>query len=161
MSEEDVENQNHEASKNVRQSDSVTTPETPVKRKRGRPRKSEVQARINRGKVGRPKGDATILNEYKARMLASPNSRKVLDKVFAVALDDNHKHQAVCMKLVMDRIAPVGAFEQDLRNAKGAGGIQINITGIGGGVSIDGQSTGGSSGADVEAVDGDWEPVDA
>lgn len=151
MSEEDVENQSP--------SDSVPTPETPVKRKRGRPRKSEVQSKIQRGQVGRPKGDAAILNEYKARMLASPQSRKVLDKVFKVALDDDHKHQAVCMKLVMDRIAPVGAFEQDVRNAKGAGGIQINITGIGGGVSIDGQSTGGSSGADIEAVEGDWEPI--
>ena len=48
------------------------------KRGRGRPRKSEVAAVKpgNKGQVGRPKGDAAIINEYKARMLASPKSRK-------------------------------------------------------------------------------------
>jgi hypothetical protein len=50
------------------------------KRGRGRPRKSEVAAVKpgNKGKVGRPKGDAAIINEYKARMLASPKSKKSL-----------------------------------------------------------------------------------
>ena len=51
------------------------------KRGRGRPPKSEVAAVKpgNKGKVGRPKGDAAIINDYKARMLASPKSRKVMD----------------------------------------------------------------------------------
>ena len=49
------------------------------KRKRGRPKKSEIKAKKqgNRGPVGRPKGDAAIINEYKARMLASPKSKLV------------------------------------------------------------------------------------
>ena len=53
------------------------------KRGRGRPRKSEVAAVKpgNKGVVGRPKGDAAIINEYKARMLASPKSRKVLETI--------------------------------------------------------------------------------
>ncbi len=48
------------------------------KRGRGRPRKSEIAAVKpgNKGQVGRPKGDAAIINEYKARMLASPKSKK-------------------------------------------------------------------------------------
>ena len=48
--------------------------ETPKKRGRGRPRKGEIVEKTagTRGKVGRPKGDASIINEYKARMLASP-----------------------------------------------------------------------------------------
>ena len=61
------------------------------KRGRGRPRKSEVAAVKpgNKGVVGRPKGDAAIINEYKARMLASPKSRKVLETIFDAALDDD------------------------------------------------------------------------
>ena len=63
---------------------------------RGRPKKKEVEAvkKGNRRAVGRPKGDAGIMNEYKARMLASPKSRKVLDAIFSAALDDDHKNQA-------------------------------------------------------------------
>ena len=48
-------------------------------KKLGRPRKDEIRSkkRNHRGQLGRPKGDAAIINEYKARMLASPKSHKV------------------------------------------------------------------------------------
>ena len=103
------------------------------KRGRGRPRKSEVAAVKpgNKGVVGRPKGDAAIINEYKARMLASPKSRKVLETIFDAALDDDHKNQAAAWKLVMDRILPVGAFEKDVVKDSGRNAIQINISGVG------------------------------
>ena len=103
------------------------------KRGRGRPRKSEVAAVKpgNKGQVGRPKGDAAIINEYKARMLASPKSRKVLETIFDAALDDDHKNQAAAWKLVMDRILPVGAFEKDVVKDSGRNAIQINISGVG------------------------------
>jgi len=103
------------------------------KRGRGRPRKSEVAAVKpgNKGVVGRPKGDAAIINEYKARMLASPKSRKVLETIFDAALDDDHKNQAAAWKLVMDRILPVAAFEKDVVKDGGRNAIQINISGVG------------------------------
>ena len=44
-----------------------------VNKRVGRPKKSAV-AKVTKGKrnsVGRPKGDASIINDYKARMLAS------------------------------------------------------------------------------------------
>ena len=76
----------------------------------GRPSKRELAANSKggRNKVGRPKGDAAIINEYKARMLASPRSKKV-----------------------MDRILPVAAFEKDIVKDAGRSAIQINITGVG------------------------------
>jgi len=103
------------------------------KRKRGRPKKSEVQAKTagSRGKVGRPKGDASIINEYKARMLASPKSELVLQTIFDAATNDDHKNQAAAWKLIMDRILPVGAFEKDVIKDAGRSSIQINITGVG------------------------------
>ena len=104
------------------------------KRKRGRPKKSELKAKTagSRGKVGRPKGDASIINEYKARMLASPKSELVLQTIFDAALDNDHKNQAAAWKLVMDRILPVGAFEKEVTKDGSRSAIQINITGVGG-----------------------------
>ena len=109
--------------------------DAPVKRGRGRPKKTEIiENKKGNGKnpVGRPKGDAAIINEYKARMLASPKSRKVLDAIFDAALDNEHKNQAAAWKLVMDRILPTSAFEQELSKGASRNAIQINITGVGG-----------------------------
>ena len=108
--------------------------EAPKKRGRGRPRKGEIIEKTagSRGKVGRPKGDASIINEYKARMLASPKSARVLETIFEAALDHEHKNQAAAWKLVMDRILPVGAFEKEVTKDGNRSAIQINITGVGG-----------------------------
>ena len=102
-------------------------------RGRGRPKKAEVAAvkKGNRAVRGRPKGDAAIMNEYKARMIASPKSAKVLEAIFNAALDDDHKNQAAAWKLVMDRIAPTALFEKDVVKDGGRSAIQINITGVG------------------------------
>ena len=114
------------------------------KRPRGRPKKKEIKDKTagSRGKVGRPKGDATIINEYKARMLASPKSVKVLETIFEAALDNDHKNQAAAWKLVMDRILPVGAFEKEVIKDNGRSAIQINITGVGSTTISDGGENG-------------------
>lgn len=103
--------------------------EATVAKRRGRPPKSTLKK--PKGIIGRPKGDATIINEYKARMLASPKSAKVLDAIFDAALDNEHKNQASAWKLVMDRVAPVAAFEKEIIKGGGKSSIQINITGVG------------------------------
>ena len=109
-------------------------PPKETKRKIGRPRKTTLSSN-KKGKgsgnpVGRPKGDAAVINEYKARMLSSPKSRKVLDAIFDAALDNEHKNQAAAWKLVMDRILPTSAFEQELTKGAQRNAIQINITGV-------------------------------
>jgi len=102
-------------------------------RKRGRPKKSLVESKKdgNRGQRGRPPGDASIINEYKARMLASPKSQKVLDSIMDAALNDEHKNQAAAWKLLMDRMLPVSYFEKD-KNNTGRSAVSITITGVGG-----------------------------
>jgi hypothetical protein len=99
----------------------------------GRPKRSSVSSKTkgNRKSVGRPKGDAAIINEYKARMLNSPRSRAVMDAIFDAALDPEHKNQSAAWKLVMDRILPVAAFEKDIVKDGGRSAIQINISGVG------------------------------
>jgi len=99
-------------------------------KKIGRPRKQDVALKAKPGKVGRPKGDATIINEYKARMLASPKSKKVLDSILDAALNDDHKNQAAAWKLLMDRMLPISYFEKDKEHG-GRPAVSITISGIG------------------------------
>ena len=126
------------------------------KKKRGRPKKESVLAKKagNRGKVGRPKGDAAIMNEYKARMLASPKSAKVLESIFDAALNDEHKSQAAAWKLIVDRIMPVGMFEKDVLQSGGKNSIQINITGVCGATVVGESDTSEGDIIDGEIVDG-------
>lgn len=101
----------------------------PTGNKKGRPKKSDLAEIKENRSVGRPKGDAAIINEYKLRMLNSPKSAKVLEAIYDAALNDEHKNQAAAWKLIVDRIIPVSAFE----TAKAGGGtpqISINITGL-------------------------------
>ena len=103
----------------------------PSGNKKGRPKKTDIETvkTGNRGKVGRPAGDAAIINEYKARMLASPKSAKVLETILNAALNDEHPHQAAAWKLVADRIVPVSAFDQS-KNSGSTPQISINISGL-------------------------------
>ena len=125
----------------------------PVVKKKGRPKKKDVVSKTtgNRNKVGRPKGDASIINDYKARMLASPKSRKVLDSILSAALDDDHKNQAAAWKLCMDRLLPVSYFEKD-KATGGKSAINISITGVGGETTI-------NSGNEQEPIEGDYTDV--
>jgi len=107
------------------------TLENPPKRGRGRPKKSEIAA-AKKNPVGRPRSDNTIINEYKARMLASPKSRQVLEAIYSAALDDEHKNQAAAWKLLMDRVLPLSYFEKDKDPSSGRPTVSISITGFSG-----------------------------
>ena len=119
----------------------------------GRPKKTDIVSKTNgkRKALGRPKGDAATINEYKARMLASPKSRKVLDSILSAALDDDHKNQAAAWKLCMDRLLPVSYFEKDKVNG-GKSAINISITGVGGETTV-------ISGGEEEPIEGDYTDV--
>ena len=101
----------------------------PSGNKVGRPKKSELTEIKESRSVGRPKGEAAIINEYKLRMLNSPKSAKVLEAIYDAALNDEHKNQAAAWKLIVDRIVPVSSFEA-AKQGGGAPQISINITGL-------------------------------
>ena len=109
---------------------------TPQTKKRGRPSKASlVEAR--KQPVGRPKGDANAIEEFKARLMNSPKSRKVLDAILDAALDDEHKNQAAAWKLLVDRMLPMSYFDKDkMGNTRPS--VNITITGVGESVSIAG-----------------------
>ncbi len=96
---------------------------------KGRPPKTALKEMKESRSVGRPKGTAAIINEYRDRMLLSPKSSKVLEKIFDAALNDEHPHQAAAWKLVVDRVVPVSAFDQAKQNGS-MPQISINISGL-------------------------------
>jgi hypothetical protein len=111
---------------------SVPVPVEEPKAKRGRPRKTEIEAKKkgNRGVRGRPPGDAARINEFKARLLATSGD-KVINKIIDIALDDEHQGQMAALKMCMDRVLPVSYFEKD-KTTGGKSSVSITITGVGG-----------------------------
>jgi hypothetical protein len=108
--------------------------ESPVvlakKRGKGRPPKSDIEAvkNKNKGKLGRPAGDASRIQEFKARLLATGGNR-IIDKMVSIAMTDGHPGQMAAIKLAVDRLLPISLFEE----AKQGGGIpqiSINIQGL-------------------------------
>ena len=105
-------------------------------------------------KVGRPtkkalastkdmtkREQSAALREYRQRLLLNPKSPKLIEKLFDTAFDDDHKNQAVAMKLLADRLMPLAGFTAD---GKQQASVNINITGLGAdtsdtGVVIDGE----------------------
>ena len=124
-------------------------PKPPAK-KRGRPRKADVEAKKkgNRGKVGRPAGDAARINEFKARLLATSGD-KVISKIVDIALDDEHNGQMAALKMCMDRVLPLSYFDKD-KAGGGKSAVSITITGVGGDTTVTGSS------ADDDAIDGEY-----
>ena len=116
----------------------------PPAKRIGRPTKKALAAAKNKGKVGRPAGDAAIMNEMKARLIASPKSKKVLDSILNAALDDEHKNQSAAWKLLMDRMLPVSMFEKGGGSSRPS--VNITISGVGGNTTIS------EDNADIEDV---------
>lgn len=107
----------------------LSSPSLPLSStKRGRPRKSDIEAKKNRGKVGRPAGDAARIAEFKARLLATSGDR-VIEKVIQIAQNDDHPGQMAALKMCIDRILPLSLFEKDVKGGNRA--VTINIMGVG------------------------------
>ena len=100
----------------------------PVKKKRGRPRKTDIEAKKSRGVVGRPPGEAARIKEFYARLLTT-SGETVINTVLKKALDDTDKDQIACLKMCMDRMLPVSYFEKDKDARRGNVSIQISMVG--------------------------------
>lgn len=92
--------------------------------KRGRPSKAALQSTKELSK----RQQAAALKDFRARLLLNPKSPALIEKMFEIAFDDEHKQQAVAMKLLADRLMPVAGFTSD---GKQQAQVSINISGIG------------------------------
>jgi hypothetical protein len=116
--------------------------------KRGRPSKAALQSTKDLSK----RQQAAALKDFRARLLLNPKSPALIEKMFEIAFDDEHKQQAVAMKLLADRLMPVAGFTSD---GKQQAQVSINISGIGvpsGAVTVE-------NGAD-DTEDGEYEELD-
>ena len=121
--------------------------------KRGRPSKQDLASTKELSR----REQSAALKEFRSRLLLNPKSPKLIEKLFETAFDDEHKQQAVAMKLLADRLLPVAGFTHD---GKQQATVQVNITGIGAsGVTVNGTS--GNEGRDSETIeDAEWESVE-
>jgi hypothetical protein len=103
----------------------------PKIRGKGRPPKADLVAIKNRtkGKIGRPVGAAGRIEEFKQRLLATGGTR-ILDKMIAIALDDEHPGQMAAIKMSIDRMLPMSTFEA-AKNGGSMPSISINISSLG------------------------------
>lgn len=97
-------------------------------KKRGRPRKADIEAKKSRGVVGRPPGEASRIKEFYARLL-STSGEKVIETVIRKALDDGDKDQVACLKMCVDRLLPISHFEKQSTGRSNAIQVQIVTTG--------------------------------
>ncbi len=104
------------------------TDNVPKKRGRGRPRKSEVEAKKKRGVVGRPPGEASRIKEFHARLLAT-SGETVINTIISKALDNDDKDQVACLKMCIDRVLPMSYFDKGKDAGRGSVNIQISMVG--------------------------------
>ena len=104
------------------------TDNVPKKRGRGRPKKTEVEAKKKRNVVGRPPGEAARIKEFHARLLAT-SGETVINTIIKKALDDEDKDQVACLKMCIDRVLPMSYFEKGKDAGRGSVNIQISMVG--------------------------------
>ena len=97
-------------------------------KKRGRPKKADIESKKNRGVVGRPPGEAARIKEFYARLL-STSGEKVIETVLRKAMDDEDKDQVACLKMCIDRLLPLSYFEKQSTGRSNAIQVQIVTTG--------------------------------
>ena len=110
-----------------------------LKRGRGRPKgsvKMTIQRFADNPPAVLPKTDHQRLKELKELMIRS-GGKDVAQKVIEIALNDDHPHQLVALKMCLDRTLPVSMFEKD-KSQRSA--VTINITGLGEPTVIDTQA---------------------
>jgi len=101
-----------------------------LKRGRGRPKgsvKMTIQRFADNPPLVLPKTDHQRLKELKELMIRS-GGKDVAQKVIEIALNDDHPHQLVALKMCLDRTLPISMFEKD-KSQRSA--VTINITGLG------------------------------
>ena len=101
-----------------------------LKRGRGRPKgsvKMTIQRFADNPPMVLPKTDHQRLKELKELMIRS-GGKDVAQKVIEIALNDEHPHQLVALKMCLDRTLPVSMFEKD-KSQRSA--VSITITGLG------------------------------
>jgi hypothetical protein len=118
----------------TKQQDNKGSPTAPVPPKpparKGRPPKAAIAAKKPGGRValGRPPGEASRLQEFKARLLGT-TGEKIIATLIRKAMDDEDKDQFAALKFCAERILPMSAFDA-AKNSNSTPQVTINISGL-------------------------------
>ena len=67
------------------------------------------------------------LHELKAQFLSNAKLKPLVEKLFDVAMDDNHPGQMQAMKVITDKILPTQSFSSE---SKKSSAVNITISGL-------------------------------
>ena len=67
------------------------------------------------------------LHELKAQFLSNKKLGPLVEKMFDIAMDDEHDGQMQAMKMIADKILPTQSFSSE---SKKSSAVQINISGL-------------------------------
>ena len=67
------------------------------------------------------------LHELKARFLGNAKLGPLVEKLFDIAMDDDHDGQMQAIKMITDKILPTQSFSSE---SKKSSAVQINISGL-------------------------------
>jgi hypothetical protein len=98
--------------------------------RKGRPPKAAIATKKPGGRValGRPPGEASRLQEFKARLLGT-TGEKIIATLIRKAMDDEDKDQFAALKFCAERILPMSAFDA-AKNSNATPQVTINISGL-------------------------------
>ena len=98
--------------------------------RKGRPPKAAIAARKPGGRsvLGRPPGEASRLQEFKARLMGT-TGEKIIATLIRKAMDDKDRDQFAALKFCAERILPMSAFDA-AKNSNSTPQVTINISGL-------------------------------
>lgn len=108
------------------------TPKTPLGRVTTVARAANIpQVGLNAPVIGRPKGEAAKIKEFKEQLINTKGGL-IVERLMTIALNDSHNGQMAALKMCIDRILPLSLFD---KSSGGGGGntpqVSINIQGFG------------------------------
>lgn len=85
---------------------------SPTATRKGRPPKAAIAAKKPGGRavLGRPPGEASRLQEFKARLMGT-TGEKIIATLIRKAMDNEDKDQFAALKFCAERILPMSAFD--------------------------------------------------
>jgi hypothetical protein len=101
-------------------------------------KENAVVVKPERMPVGTPKGNKQRVAEFKEMLLSPVRGANVINKVYEIAMNDEHPGQTNALKMCMDRMLPTSIFEEKKDGSRVA--VTISISGIGEPTVIDNDS---------------------
>jgi hypothetical protein len=93
-----------------------------------KPHPQEVSRAHKEKKPLSVRAEGKKLKEYRQWLLTHKSTSTAMEKLFLIALDDDHAGQMQALKILSDRVMPLSGFAAENQHSR-TPSVQINITG--------------------------------